>query len=297
MRVTNEAVVARSLDRLNTRLRSYERAQDALATGRRVQVASDDPTAARRSLALRRTMRAAEQHLRNADDASSRLAAADNQLQAAMSRLQKARELAVAATSPASDGQRQAWAGEIREIVNEMVGIANTQHLGQPLFGGFSAGDAVNWDAGSSSYTTGGSGDEITRRIGDRDVVRVNVTAAEWLGFDGAGDDALTMLETLATTIESGNTQAVSTMLADVDEAAARVGQHVSAIGSTAARVDATRLRVDHQLQTMRAELSTIEDIDIAHGIMELETQQLAYETTLQALAKALPPSLATFLR
>ena len=40
--------------------------------------------------------------------------------------------------------------------------------------------------------------------------------------------------------------------------------------------------------------LSTPRD---AAGIMELQTQELAYTATLQALAKALPPSLLSFLR
>lgn len=48
---------------------------------------------------------------------------------------------------------------------------------------------------------------------------------------------------------------------------------------------------------TLRMELSEVQDLDLAKGVMELQVQQVAYEATLQALAKALPPSLAAFLR
>jgi hypothetical protein len=40
-----------------------------------------------------------------------------------------------------------------------------------------------------------------------------------------------------------------------------------------------------------------IEDLDIAEGLMELHLQQVGYEATLQTLGRALPPSLAAFLR
>lgn len=297
MRVTSEAVVARSLDRLNSRLRAYERAQDSLSSGRRFQVASDDPSAAHRSLQLRHQMRAAEQHLRNADDAASRLSAADQQLSSALTRLQRVRELAVAAGSSSGPTQRGALAAEIREIAGEIAGAANTEHLGQSLFGGFAQGDVVSWDAGASRYTVAGSDDdEVVRRVEDHTTVRVNVTAASWLGATGAGDHILNQLLDLADAVENATPSTVSALIAELDTSMDRVGHHLATVGAKANTIAAARSRVDSRLLALRTELSTLEDVDLAHGIMELETQQLAYQATLQALSRALPPSLASFL-
>ncbi len=48
---------------------------------------------------------------------------------------------------------------------------------------------------------------------------------------------------------------------------------------------------------TMKKNLSNLEDVDLAEVMMQLQTQQIAYQAALQAVAKALQPSLADFLR
>jgi hypothetical protein len=58
----------------------------------------------------------------------------------------------------------------------------------------------------------------------------------------------------------------------------------------------ATR-RTEALLATLRRELSELGDLDIAQGSLEPQVQQVAYEATLQALGRALPPSLVAFLR
>jgi flagellar hook-associated protein 3 FlgL len=52
----------------------------------------------------------------------------------------------------------------------------------------------------------------------------------------------------------------------------------------------------DEQI-TLKGELSKVEDIDMAAAIMELQTQEVAYQATLGALSRVLQPSLVDFLR
>ncbi len=294
MRVTSETTVLRSLDRLQARMHAFDRAQTRLGTGRNVQRPSDDPAATRRTMSLRSSMRAQQQQLRNAADGMSWLDTADQQLQAAMTRMQRARELAVRGASTSEPGERAALAHEVRTIRDEIVAIANTQHMGRPLFGGFADGVAVADDGGG--WTAQGAGDEIMRRVGDDELVRVNVTAAEWLGFT-AGDDLLTRLDGLAVALESGGSSAISGQLADLDTAMSRIGDGLAVVGASASRIESAQARTQQTVDILRAQLSEVEDVDLAEGIMELQTQQVAYEATLQALSRALPPTLAAFLR
>lgn len=46
-----------------------------------------------------------------------------------------------------------------------------------------------------------------------------------------------------------------------------------------------------------RTELPDLQDRDITSVLVEPRIQQIAYEATVQALARALPPSLVSFLR
>ena len=294
MRITSEVMVSRSLDRLQTRLQRYERSQSELATGKRILSPSDDPSGSRRASSLTASMRAREQELRNVSDATGWLDTADGQLQTALDRLARARELATRAASNAGAGERSAIAAEIRAITEEIAGIANTTHLDRPLFGGFTAGPAVERDAGGA-WVTQGDGDEVTRRVSDSELVRVNVTAAEWLGVGSPDGDLLTQLDQLADDIEAG--AAIAPRLDQLKAATGTIADSLAVIGAASNRVSSAEARASDLLLNLRTELSRVQDVDVAEGIMELQVQQVAYEATLQALAKALPPSLAGFLR
>ena len=311
MRITSEAMVSRSLDRLQTRLALYERAQSELASGRRILQPSDDPAGTRRALSLRSSLQAREQELHNIDDARGWLDTADAQLQTVSSRLTRVRELATQGASSQSDEVRRALAQEIRQITDEIAGIANAKHLDRPLFGGFGGGDQVVKVGDTWQFTdahAGGAPDQIMRRVSDSEQVRINITAAEWLGSaavgtdpDGSpvhGPDLLNFLGQLANDLETGAPgDVLSGHIGTLRASHTRVGDGLSLVGAATNRIDSARDRaLDLQL-TLRSELSNVENVDMAQGIMELQVQQVAYEATLQALGRALPPSLVAFLR
>jgi flagellar hook-associated protein 3 FlgL len=291
VRITSETMVMRSLDRLQTRLSSYERAQSELSTGRRILQPSDDPAGARRAMSLRSALNAREQELKNAGDATGWLNAADSQLQTAMTRLGRVQDLATQGASAGDASTKSALAKEIREIAAEIEGIANTRHLDRPLFGGFGDGPALEQVDGV--WTTNGDGDEVKRRVSDAEHVRVNVTAADWMVADG--ENLMSRLDRLATDLEAGLD--VGSHLTSLQTARTAIGDSLSQVGAATNRVDSARTRAMDLSLTLRTELSDVEDVDIAKGVMDLQVQQVGYEATLQAIGRALPPSLVAFLR
>lgn len=294
MRITSEVMVTRSLDRLQTRLKAYERSQSELATGRRIISPSDDPAGSRRALSLRASMNSHQRNLANASDAMGWLDTADSQLQSANNRMIRVRELATQGATASSAADRGAIADEIEQITQELAGIGNARHLDRPLFGGYTNGDAVEQVAGA--WQSNGDGDVVTRRVSESELVQVNVTAAEWMGFDD-GDDLLTKLDDLVADLRTGTPQDVGARLDGLKVSSDRIGDALSRIGAATNRVESARSRAESQLLSVRTELSNVQDVDVAEGIMELQIQQVAYEATLQALSKALPPSLVSFLR
>jgi flagellar hook-associated protein 3 FlgL len=297
VRITSEMMVLRSVERLQTRLTRYERAQTELSDGRRILQPSDDPAGARRALSLRSALQAREQELRNVDDARGWLEAADTNLQTVLGRLARVRELTVQGASPTNPNERNALAMEIEQIAAEIADIANAQHLDRPLFGGFGAEDvAVRKVAGS--WETYGAGDEITRRVSDTEKVTVNVTAHQWLGVGTPQGDLLTMLDELVTDLRTGapGTQ-ISGYLGSLTDATNAVADTLARVGASANRVESAAARATDLSLTLRTELSSVEDLDLAKGITELQVQQVAYEATLAAIGRALPPSLVAFLR
>ena len=296
MRITSEMMVTSSLQRLSARLQQYERTQSQLATGRRILNVSDDPSGAGRALALRAAQRSREQQLRNAADARSWLDLADSNLQSAVERLQRANELAVRGANPISDEERAAMAEEVRAIQAELVEIANARQRGRPLFAGYHDGDAVDKVDGEWVYL--GGHDPVTRRVGDRDAVQINVTAHDAFGFAGAaGGDVFTVLDNLAEALTDGDTEAIAAALDQVGGALRTVGKAQAQIGAHTNRVESAVGRTGDALHALRTQLAEVEDVDLAEAVMDLQVQEVAYQATLAALARALPPSLAAFLR
>jgi flagellar hook-associated protein 3 FlgL len=298
MRVTSQSMVRTSLRRLSQRLARYEQAQTQIATGKRILKPSDDPAGANRGLALRAAQRAHEQAARNATDARSRLEISDSQMQAGVERLGRARELALRAASGVNASERRAIADELSAIRSELQSVANFDHHRQPLFSGYSDAPPVVKVAGAWTYT--GDAGQISRRVGEQDVVVVNVNAGEMFGFSATpGTDVFTKFDTLIAELGAANPNpaTLSAGIADIDTAMRRLGDHQARVGAATNWVDSALQRSEDTLLSLRGELAETEDVEVASAVMELQTQQVAYEATLRALERALPPSLLSFSR
>lgn len=295
MRVTSEMMVTGSLRRLQGRLERYQRAQEALATGKWVNTPSDDPAQASRGLALRAALQSREQELRAATDARSLVDRADGELQGATETLQRIRELVVRGANSGAGQERAAIASEIEELQEQLLSVANAEHRGRALFAGFQGGPAVAKDGTGTWGYTGDAG-AIQRRVTDTDRVTVNVTAADAFGFS-SGQDTFTMLDRVVADLRAGDDAAIAAGIGDVDTALSNVLGGLAELGAAGARIDAAAARTEQSRLTLRTELSDVEDVDVAEAIMDLQVEEVAYQATLQALGRSLPDTLVSFLR
>lgn len=294
MRVSHGAMTFTSLRRTNDRLSAFERSQSSLASGKRLTAASDDPAGMNRALDLRDSLAAREQEARNAADAASWIRLGDSKLQSVVDLLQRARELGVRGSSTSEQAEREALAVEIRSIRETVLSLSNSTSQGRRLFGGFTAGEAVGQVAGVWTYT--GDTGQVTRRVGDTDVVVVNVTADEVFGFS-TGRDVFSVLDDVEASLMAGGGSATGALLNDVDQVMSGVLAGLSKLGAAANRVESAQTRNQADVITLKTELSETEDIDLAKAITELQLQEVAYKATLGALSRSLQPSLVDFLR
>jgi len=295
MRVSNQQIVSGALNQTQAQLAALVRAQAQLSSGKRVLTPSDDPAAAGSILLLQAATQSNAQERLNAEDGQAWVNGSDSQLQQASTLLQRARDLAVQAGSSLGASPSNAIATEILSIRDQIVAVANSQQQGRGLFSGFAGGAAVTQVAGVWTYT--GDSGAIQRRIGEQNLVTVNVTADQVLGFSaGAGQDSVTMLENLATQVSAGNATGVSASIAGVDAALGRVNQGLAQIGSAGNRIDAALALNLNNAETIKSQLSAVQDVDLAEATMNLQSQQVAYQAALGALSKVLGPSLLDFV-
>lgn len=138
--------------------------QEQLATGRRINNPSDDPVGAARLQEIQRAIDQQEVFVDNIGRARQRLSVEENALSAAGNAIQRVRELAVqAASDSVDDGSRAMIAAELRQRLEELVALANSQDGdGQYIFAGSQSGSKpFELAAGSVDY----NGDGIRREL------------------------------------------------------------------------------------------------------------------------------------
>lgn len=294
MRITNRMMVDLAVQRMNTRIGEFERSQRDLATGRRIHVASDDVAGMNTALGMRAALAANAQAQRNADDGMLWTELADSRMGTMVEQLQRVRELAVlGGNGTAGSVEMEAMAVEIAEIRESVQSLANAKINGRPLFSGFRPGDAVAKVAGAWTYQ--GDTGEVTRRVSENDVVKVNVTGDVVFGFS-AGEDVFTVLDNLETAFRSQDRAGIGAAIDQIDRSMNRMLTARATVGAASNRIEKAAFRAQADEVSMRTALSETEDTDMAKAIMELQIQETAYQAAQSALAKSLQPSLASFL-
>ena len=294
MRVTHLGAFQANVDRVNGRLEAFVSTQNQLATGKRMSRPSDDVLGMGRALELRASLKTREQEQRNAADGEMWVNLADARLQSVVSQLQRAREIAIAGASSTGADQREAIRREVVGIRDAIVELANTRHQGRGLFAGYSQADAVQNVGGVWTYQ--GDDGAVRRRIGEQELVTVNVTGDDAFGFT-SGRDVFSVLDDLDAALAAGDTAAIEAAIADVDGSLDTVIDSLTRLGIAGSRIEQARLRVDAEVGVIKNHLSSIEDVDIAEAVMELQMQETAYQSALAAFARSTQSSLVDFLR
>lgn len=296
MRITQQsqsAAIRADLAQVSSRLANIQR---QVASGRQLERASDDPAGALEALRYRRSLRSYDQYDRNIGDAKAWLATADSSLEAIDGRLTRAQDLTIQADNGSLDSAaRTAIAVELRAIADEMIGLANTHHLGRPIFGGSSGGNHAYDATGSFVGDTGA----IHRTVGSGASYQVNVVGPDVFGAENPGDpingNTFEMLREIADRVEAG-VQA-SGGLDAIEGARTAVHDAQATLGARLASLEKLELRNVSVTGEMRSALSETEDIDLADAILDLKGQEASYTAALNVAGRILDRSLLDFLR
>ena len=133
------------------------RAQNTVATGRRVAIPSDDAPAALRGMSIQRLLERKGQVQINLQTNQTYLQATDSSLASVSGLLANIRGTAIAVTgTTASDTQREAAALEVDRVIQQLIDVGNQRFRGRSLFAGT--------DTTSVAYEQSGAG---VRYLGD----------------------------------------------------------------------------------------------------------------------------------
>ncbi|PRY18255.1 flagellar hook-associated protein FlgL [Kineococcus rhizosphaerae] len=298
-RITQRSIAMNSLTNLQINQNRTAKLQEQITSGSSLTKGSDDSVRAAAALRLNGEIALNGDYGRNLSDARNVMDSQESALNSTVDRLQRVRELAVGAVNGTLDANgRAAYASEIREIRNTILGDANTNYAGRAVFGG-TTDSTVAYAAATppaTGYVTHDDGGTVTRTISAGVTVTVNTPGASVFG--DATSNVFDELDRLADDIAAGTYGAGSAV--DV----ATIDGRISAATNAMATIGAKQNQVDHaedvntsQLQYLQAQLEDATGVDPAKAYLEFTQQNVAYQAALQVTAKTVQTSLMDFLR
>jgi flagellar hook-associated protein 3 FlgL len=188
-----------------------------------------------------------------------------------------------------SPSAREAIATQLDQLKPALLAAANQQFAGRPVFAGNTdASVAFNPDA---SYN-GVPGSTVQRRIGPSTTVRVDGDGVAAFGV--GANSVFALVDTIAADLRAGND--VSAHLTALDSHLSAILGEQSRVGAVYSQLEGSKVLNAQQAGSLEAQRSNIEDVDLSKVILDLKTQEIAYQTALSVTAKALQPTLMSFL-
>ncbi len=127
MRISTSQMFETAVNAMLEQQAKVSHTQLQVASGKRVLTPSDDPVASALTLDLNQALETTKQYQLNGDAASARLNLEESTLSSVTNQINRLRELAVKANNATNtDTDRQAISEEAKQILKEMLGLANT---------------------------------------------------------------------------------------------------------------------------------------------------------------------------
>ncbi len=292
-RVTSQQILANSTININTAKSTLAKLQAQASSGNAISKPSDDPAGTAASLAVRGSIAANTQYGNNISDGISWLATADSSLSSSESLIQKASDLVVqGANGTMSSTDKEAIAQQLDGIKSDLLAQANTQYNGRSVFAGNS--DAAQVFNTSTYAYNGTAGSGTQRRINASETVTVSADGAA--AFGTGSSSVFAAIDAATTALRTGTSADVTASLTGLKTSLTNMTAQHAVIGANYSRLDTAKSQNLTDATTLETQRSGIEDIDVAKVTLELSTQNVAYQAALSATAKAIQPTLLSFL-
>ncbi len=271
-----------NLDRIN---RDLARRNREVASGKRLHEPSQDPSASARVVRIRDEVAQINQYERNLQRSRVLLGSSDE----ALNSLRNILDSAVTRTSFAisaivDQGQRDIIAGEIDQIREQVLRLANTVVDGQFIFSGTQT-DAQPFQVNPGpAFVYQGDTQRLQVEIAKGRQIETSVTGDEV--FAAAGTDLLNSLVTLAGALRAGNLDAAQAQITNLSDAGRDVDQARVVIGQSLRSLEATQAEHDRTLVALTEEISSLEDADFVEAISSLGSAEGRLQAALQVAAR-----------
>ena len=282
------------IERTNADLAKY---QQQISSGKRLEVPSDDPTAAVGAVKEHTEIGTLDQFTQSADSANSRLTVIDTVLSDVINKLTQAQATTASAMgNTATAQQRISAADDLAGIRDSLFASFNTMFRGTYLFGGTDTTTSPyvqNPDGSIGAYlgTTTAQSVDINRQK----AVQVTYNA-DGITRGADATDVFGVLQNLIADVQSGNQANMQTGMDALKRAFDRAVSTQSKVGTDENAVADEESRLDAMRRAAAARLSSEEDTNMAAAITGLSAADTAHKAALGAAATINKLSLLDYL-
>ena len=304
MRVTNNMMtdsLVRYLTAQNEAL--YER-QTIIASQKRINKPSDDPIGTGKIMDYRQTLSSIEQYQTNIQTGKTRLEVTETDLDLVNDLLELTKSIAETEALQTAES-RQLAAEEVKSLFDQVLDLTNSQLNGNYLFSGyqtktapFSRDDtlATTFD----QYTVTYNGDDGDARFIVAHSTEIAIDADGRPLFHNAAAGGINLFDSMRDLIvglENDDTAAISAQVDMIDKARDQINNIRASNAPIVYQLETTENYWQNYQNKIKDLLGREEEADITQAVVELQSIELAYESTLATTARILQPGLLDFLK
>jgi len=290
-----------STDILNSIWQSQSQEQTALeqiATGRRVNVPSDDPTAAAEDVQNQSLQAQTDQYLQNTSSLDGLLQTADSTLSSVVTSLNQAISLGVqGGNGTLSTAQMQSIASQVQGIQSQVLQLANTSYQGNYIFAGTATTttpftlDATQPDG----VVYNGNTNTNTVEIAQGRSIQINLPGSQI--FQNSSGDVFGALQQLTTALQNGDKTGVQNATTQLSSALNTLSEQRVFYGNAVSELNSNQSSLQTEQVNLQTQENNLVGANLAQASTNLSQAQLTHDAALAALAKVLPVSLLDYLK
>jgi len=304
MRVTSNMMtdsLARYLTAQNEAL--YER-QTIIASQKRINRPSDDPIGMGKVLDYRQTLSSIEQYRTNIQSGQKRLEITEITLDLVDELLQGVRAIALTESGGTTES-RQLTAGEVKNMFDQVLDLANSKLNGNYMFSGyqtqtapFSRDEALATTFDQFTVTYNGDVGDARFIVGHNTEITIDTDGRPlFQNAAGGGINIFDAMRDLIVALETDDTVAISAQADLIDHGRKQINNLRAANSPILYQLEISENHWQNYKPKIQELLAREEEVDITQAVVELQSIELAYQTTLATTARITQQGLIDFLK
>lgn len=324
MRVTNQMMTNRMLTNINRNLGLLNKYNTQGASGKKIQMPSEDPIIASRALKFRTILSENQQYMKNSEQANSWIDVTEAAVQNINTISGKMKELCQQGASDTySVEDRKKLLTEYNSLLEQLEQELNTTYMGRYIFSGFKTdtppitkGQNGKNELNTEIYGQNQNGtpiddQSISLQVGAGVTIDVNTIAGnlysreDFEGFHELGNEAdyigspayeaLTEQEKIK--YDKELREKMSKMITTIDDYRAKVAVEHTEIGVKSKKIELVQTRLKSDETSYTDLMSENENADLGEVMMNFNTANAAYQASLRIGMNINQMTLADYLR